>query len=234
MKSSNSAPRFAAVSRSRPYMRPAKLRNSAPVRRPNSAMPSGTTPIWRLTSTGLALRSIPRISIRPELGASRPVSILIVVDLPAPLGPRKPKNCPGATRRSMPSTARSSPKRRVKPWVEIVGAISMKLLNLAHRLARSATLLLFLRGYVLLLSCFLLRVLSPWRSDSDESRIGDCLAQVLGSMADDEEENAAFRILSTKPVHALFKVPVGHGCDRFLRVRERIFQDGDHFGFVSG
>ena len=31
------------------------------VRRPNSAMPSGTTPIWRLTSTELAARSSPRM-----------------------------------------------------------------------------------------------------------------------------------------------------------------------------
>ena len=41
-------------------MRPAKLRNSAPVRRPNNAMPSGTTPICRFTSTGC----VPKI--KPE------------------------------------------------------------------------------------------------------------------------------------------------------------------------
>src|SRR5205823_5646324 len=103
-----------------------------PVSRPNNAMPSGTTPIWRFTSTGFVLRSMPRISMRPEVGASSPVSILMVVDLPAPLGPRKPKNCPGATCKSMPSTATRSPKRRDNPWVEMVGAEFMKLLNLAH------------------------------------------------------------------------------------------------------
>ena len=65
--------------------------------------------------------------MRPELGASRPVSILMVVDFPAPFGPRKPKNCPGATRRSTPSTATSSPNRRVSDCVQMVGAISMKL-----------------------------------------------------------------------------------------------------------
>ena len=32
-------------------------------------------------------------------GASNPVSILMVVDLPAPFGPRNPKNWPGATRK---------------------------------------------------------------------------------------------------------------------------------------
>src|SRR5450631_925852 len=76
---------------------------------------------------------MPRISIRPELGASSPVSILMVVDFPARLGPRKPKNCPGATRRLTPSTATSSPKRRDRPWVEMVGARSIKSSNLAHR-----------------------------------------------------------------------------------------------------
>src|SRR5579863_4987355 len=140
MKSSNSAARLAAVSRSRPYMRPAKLRNSAPVRRPKSAMPSGTTPIWRLTSTGCASRSRPRISIFPELGASSPVNILIVVDFPAPLGPRKPKNCPGATRRSTPSTATSSPKRRVRPCVQMVGAGCIEGSNLAYRVEMWARL----------------------------------------------------------------------------------------------
>src|SRR5882757_9009963 len=81
---------------------------------------------------GFAMASRPRIWMLPEVGASRPVSILMVVDLPAPLGPRKPKNCPGATHRSIPLTATSSPKRRVRPWIEMVGARSIKLLNLAH------------------------------------------------------------------------------------------------------
>ena len=77
-------------------MRPTKFRYSDPVSRPNSAMPSGTTPICRFTSTMLVTRSSPRISIRPDVGASRPVSILMVVDFPAPFGPRKPKNWPGS------------------------------------------------------------------------------------------------------------------------------------------
>src|SRR5215471_10513105 len=127
MNSSSSEARLAAVWRSRPYMRPAKLRNSAPVRRPKSAIPSGTTPICRFTSTGYASRSRPRMSIFPELGASKPVSILIVVDLPAPLGPRKPKNCPGATRRLTSSTATRSPKRRVNPSVEMVGLVLIEI-----------------------------------------------------------------------------------------------------------
>src|SRR5713226_10580323 len=59
--------------------------------------------------------------MRPAVGASKPVSILMVVDLPAPLGPRKPKNWPGATLRFTSSTATRSPKRRVRFSVEMAG-----------------------------------------------------------------------------------------------------------------
>src|ERR1700722_13948543 len=122
MKSRSSAVRFPAVSRSRPYMRPTKFKYSAPVSRPNKAMPSGTTPIWRFTSIAFTARSRPRTSMRPVVGASRPVSILMVVDFPAPLGPRNPKNWPGATRRFTSCTATKSPKRRGRCSVEIAGA----------------------------------------------------------------------------------------------------------------
>ena len=53
----------------------------------------------------------------PAVGRSKPVRHLIVVDLPAPFGPRKPKKLPAGTARSMPSTARSDPKSRVSPCV---------------------------------------------------------------------------------------------------------------------
>src|SRR5579863_10088221 len=219
MKSSNSAARLAAVTRSSPYMRPAKLRNSAPVSRPKSAMPSGTTPICRFTSTGLLLRSRPRISMLPELGACSPVSILIVVDLPAPLGPRKPKNWPGATRRFTLSTAIRSPKRRVRLWVVMVGAESIKHLNLAQPPVARCLLLVF--GRTLLL-CRLFHVLGPRRHNADKSRVGDRLTEVLGGVANDEEQNAAFGIFAAEPVQAFIQVGVGHGLNRLLRVRERI------------
>ena len=51
--------------------------------------------------------------IDPPLGASNPVSIFNVVDLPAPFGPRNPKNVPRDTSRSSRSTAQKSPKYRV-------------------------------------------------------------------------------------------------------------------------
>jgi hypothetical protein len=37
----------------------------------------------------------------------------MVVDFPAPFGPRNPKNCPAFTRRSTESTAVNAPNRRV-------------------------------------------------------------------------------------------------------------------------
>src|SRR6266446_2565146 len=90
---------------SKPYILPTNLRYSEPVRRSKRPMPSGTTPICRFTSTGFAAKSTPKSCMLPEVGASNPVRILIVVDFPAPFGPRNPKNCPAVTWRSMPSTA---------------------------------------------------------------------------------------------------------------------------------
>src|SRR6516162_893076 len=123
MKSSNSSARFSVVARPRPYIRPTKRRYSIPVSLSNRPMPSGTTPICLFTSTGWARKSSPSNSIRPEVGASRPVNILMVVDFPAPFGPRKPKNCPACTRKSMLSTAVSGPNVLVSLSVAI--AISL-------------------------------------------------------------------------------------------------------------
>src|ERR1043166_5485791 len=119
MNSSSSSLRLRVVALSSPYMRPTNSRYSGAFKRSNKPIPSGTTPICRLTSTGCWMKSRPRSDIRPEVGASSPVNILMVVDLPAPFGPRKPKNWPDSTCRSMPSTAVSAPKRRVSFSVEI-------------------------------------------------------------------------------------------------------------------
>ncbi len=45
----------------------------------------------------------------PESGSSSPSAISNVVVLPAPLGPRMPKNSPSTTSKLTPSTARTSP-----------------------------------------------------------------------------------------------------------------------------
>ena len=45
----------------------------------------------------------------PEVGRSSPNSMRIVVDFPAPFGPRKPVTTPGCTVNDSPSTASLSP-----------------------------------------------------------------------------------------------------------------------------
>src|SRR6266540_6974501 len=57
----------------------------------------------------------------PADGRNRPISILIVVVLPAPFGPRKPKISPGRTSRSTPLTAGVSPKLFRSPAASIIG-----------------------------------------------------------------------------------------------------------------
>ncbi len=84
--------RLRMVSRGTRYMRPTKVRYSRAVRLSNNARSSGMTPTRLLAfsaSFGLSM-FFPRTSICPREGAKRPVSILMVVDLPAPFGPRKP------------------------------------------------------------------------------------------------------------------------------------------------
>src|SRR6266446_8281330 len=63
--------------------------------------------------------------------------------------------------------------------------------------------------------CFLLLlcVLGPRWNHSDETRIGDRLAQMLGGMANDKQEHATLSVLSAEPVQALVEVGVGHGRD---------------------
>ena len=55
----------------------------------------------------------------PAVGRRRVVSMRTVVVLPLPFCPRKPKICPGRTRRSMPLTAWMSPKCLTRPWASI-------------------------------------------------------------------------------------------------------------------
>src|SRR6185437_10267786 len=64
----------------------------------------------------------PNSSTRPAVGPIRPISILIVVVLPEPFGPRKPNTAPCGTESSSPSTASCPPRYRLdSPWVSIVG-----------------------------------------------------------------------------------------------------------------
>src|ERR1051325_660095 len=64
----------------------------------------------RLASMGCATTSNPPTLTRPSVGGMNPVIMRIVVDLPAPFGPRKPRTSPRSTENEIPSTARLAPK----------------------------------------------------------------------------------------------------------------------------
>src|SRR5580700_8377758 len=63
--------------------------------------------------------SWPATLAEPEVGSARVHRILMVVDLPAPFGPRKPNVSPAATSKSMPRTASISPYFLVSALTEI-------------------------------------------------------------------------------------------------------------------
>src|SRR3954466_3599535 len=74
-----------------------------------------TSPMLRRTSSRSLVTSCPATCALPALGVISVQSMLIVVDLPAPLGPRKPNVSPLWTSRSIPRTASISPKRFPSP-----------------------------------------------------------------------------------------------------------------------
>ena len=76
-------------------------------------MSSGSTPMRCFAASGSSSMSSPRMRIAPAVGRTRPVSILSVVDLPAPLRPRSPTKAPRGSARLRSSTATLSPKRFV-------------------------------------------------------------------------------------------------------------------------
>ena len=59
----------------------------------------------RLISAVCSITSKPSTLAEPEVGGMRPISIRIVVVLPAPFGPRKPKISPRSTVKDTPLTA---------------------------------------------------------------------------------------------------------------------------------
>ena len=63
-------------------------------------------------------------SVPAETGDTQAIMRIVLV-LPAPLGPRKPKLSPAATSKSMPSTAVNTPKRLVRPraWMSGGGTV---------------------------------------------------------------------------------------------------------------
>src|SRR5262245_45261154 len=64
----------------------------------------------RFTPIGSSCTSSPHTDTRPEVGGMKPVIMRMVVDLPAPFGPRKPSTSPFPTSNETPSTASFGPK----------------------------------------------------------------------------------------------------------------------------
>ena len=69
----------------------------------------GTTPRLARTSGPLTSGSRPFTSSVPDERRLVPPIIRIVVDLPAPFGPSRPKDSPGLTSKEIASTALNSP-----------------------------------------------------------------------------------------------------------------------------
>src|SRR5438270_4979866 len=77
----------------------------------------------RRTSSRSRTTSWPATVAEPAVGLASVHSMLIVVVLPAPFGPRKPKTSPAATSKSTPFTASSSPNRFTR-WLTWIAGTS--------------------------------------------------------------------------------------------------------------
>ena len=80
-----------------------------PVRARSTALSWKTMPLARRAASGSAVTSEPATRALPLVGATVVVSMPMVVDLPAPLGPSSPNASPAATSKSMPFTASTPP-----------------------------------------------------------------------------------------------------------------------------
>ena len=92
----------------RPYIAPRTRTFSLTVSLPSIMGSWNTTPMSDLTAGSETSR--PNMDASPESGSKREHIMDIVVDLPAPLGPRKAKNVPSGTENEIPFTASRSPK----------------------------------------------------------------------------------------------------------------------------
>src|SRR5215208_5992841 len=92
---------------------------SPPVSPGQSVTSPGTLARRRCNTTASRQGSPPRSLASPESLRIRPSRTRSVVDLPAPLGPRKPCTSPLFTERSSPSNARVLPKVLTSPDTEM-------------------------------------------------------------------------------------------------------------------
>src|SRR5579872_1433345 len=92
---------------------------------------------------------IPSSSIDPEFGGINPVSMRMVVDLPAPFGPRNPKKQPRGTVRLSPSTAALFPYTLRRSRTRIAGdELSIVSPIVVHRPGAIVPLILADRHYM--------------------------------------------------------------------------------------
>jgi hypothetical protein len=82
---------------------------SAGVKKGSKRISCGTMPIDALALRGCFSISKPQIETVPPVLFTRPARMLIIVDLPAPFGPSKPKIWPRGTSSVTPSNARLPP-----------------------------------------------------------------------------------------------------------------------------
>ena len=78
-----------------------------------------TNPIFSLTCLGFFITSKPPTDALPFVGFSKVVKIIIVVLLPAPLGPKNPNISPFSTEKEISFTATKSPNDFVRDFVSI-------------------------------------------------------------------------------------------------------------------
>src|SRR5690625_1232026 len=96
---------------------------SPPVRFGHSSTSPGTYARRRCRGTASFQGSCPSRLTLPASARRSPSKMRMVVDFPAPLGPRKPWTSPCSTSRSRPSSARVLPKVLTRPRVEIAAVV---------------------------------------------------------------------------------------------------------------
>ena len=97
-------------------------------------------------SLSLASTGLPNSIASPSVAGRRPVSIFIVVDLPQPLDPRKPKISPRSMVKFTELTAVNFPNRRVRFFATMAGSESVLTRGGMVRLLRVAAFLFRQQG----------------------------------------------------------------------------------------
>jgi hypothetical protein len=80
--------------------------------------------MFSFTASGLSVISYPATVALPDVGESSPHSIRMVVDFPAPLGPKNPNTSPRRTENEILSTARKEPNIFVNPFTSTANPFS--------------------------------------------------------------------------------------------------------------